>query len=108
MGLTQHTCFVIMQGWPAGQHAGLMGDSGVSLRSHACEPSAAAEPGVPRYMLELGRYVPIVPVVTKADTMTIAEAAKYRRGGPCHSLLACSIKTTSALLRRSMAVHGQK
>ena len=33
-----------------------------------------------RYMLELGRYVPIVPVVTKADTMTIAEAAKYRRG----------------------------
>ncbi|KAK9804973.1 hypothetical protein WJX73_006082 [Symbiochloris irregularis] len=32
-----------------------------------------------RYMLELGQHVPIVPVVTKADTMTIQEAAKYRR-----------------------------
>lgn len=32
-----------------------------------------------RYMLELGQHVPIVPVVTKADTMTIQEASKYRR-----------------------------
>uniref|UniRef100_A0A061SDN1 Septin 7 n=1 Tax=Tetraselmis sp. GSL018 TaxID=582737 RepID=A0A061SDN1_9CHLO len=31
-----------------------------------------------RYMHELGQVVPIVPVVTKADTMTIREAAMHR------------------------------
>lgn len=43
-----------------------------------------------RYMLELGRFVPVVPVVTKADTMTIAEAARYRRGGHTAPLAAWS------------------
>jgi septin family protein len=31
-----------------------------------------------RYMHELGKVVPIVPVITKADTMTIREAAIHR------------------------------
>mmetsp|Transcript_21340 Transcript_21340/g.53751 ORF Transcript_21340/g.53751 Transcript_21340/m.53751 type:complete len:424 (+) Transcript_21340:149-1420(+) len=31
-----------------------------------------------RYMHELGKVVPIVPVITKADTMTIREAAVHR------------------------------
>lgn len=30
-------------------------------------------------MLELGKVVPVVPVVMKADTMTIREAAAYRQ-----------------------------
>lgn len=29
-------------------------------------------------MHELGRVVPIIPVITKADTMTIREAQAYR------------------------------
>jgi septin 7 len=29
-------------------------------------------------MHELGRVVPIIPVITKADTMTIREAQVYR------------------------------
>ncbi len=29
-------------------------------------------------MYELGRHVPLVPVITKADTMTIREANSYR------------------------------
>jgi septin 7 len=29
-------------------------------------------------MFELGKHVPVVPVVTKADTMTIREANTYR------------------------------
>eukprot|EP00884_Botryococcus_braunii_P014002 jgi/Botrbrau1/22602/Bobra.176_1s0032.1 len=32
-----------------------------------------------RFMLELGKVVPVVPVVMKADTMTIREAAAYRQ-----------------------------
>ncbi|KAI8474148.1 MAG: septin-like protein [Monoraphidium minutum] len=32
-----------------------------------------------RYMFELGRSVPIVPVITKADTMTIREAQNYKQ-----------------------------
>eukprot|EP01026_Neomeris_dumetosa_P013560 TRINITY_DN1476_c0_g1_i11.p2 TRINITY_DN1476_c0_g1~~TRINITY_DN1476_c0_g1_i11.p2 ORF type:complete len:427 (-),score=70.18 TRINITY_DN1476_c0_g1_i11:736-2016(-) len=32
-----------------------------------------------RYMHELGKVVPIVPVVTKADTMTALEAQQYRQ-----------------------------
>lgn len=31
-----------------------------------------------KYMYELGKQVPLVPVVTKADTMTIREASTYR------------------------------
>uniref|UniRef100_A0A7S0N8F4 Septin-type G domain-containing protein n=1 Tax=Chlamydomonas leiostraca TaxID=1034604 RepID=A0A7S0N8F4_9CHLO len=31
-----------------------------------------------KVMYEVGRYVPLVPIVTKADTMTIREAAAYR------------------------------
>lgn len=30
-------------------------------------------------MAELGKVVPILPIVTKADSMTIREAAIYRR-----------------------------
>lgn len=30
-------------------------------------------------MAELGRVVPILPIVTKSDSMTIREAATYRR-----------------------------
>jgi hypothetical protein len=30
-------------------------------------------------MLELGKVVPVVPVVMKADTMTIREALSYRQ-----------------------------
>lgn len=30
-------------------------------------------------MAELGKVVPILPLVTKADSMTIREAAAYRR-----------------------------
>jgi septin 7 len=30
-------------------------------------------------MAELGRAVPILPVITKADTMTIREAANYKQ-----------------------------
>lgn len=32
-----------------------------------------------RFMAELGKVVPILPIVTKADSMTIREAATYRR-----------------------------
>jgi hypothetical protein len=32
-----------------------------------------------RYMHELGKHVPVIPVVMKADTMTIGEAAKFRQ-----------------------------
>ena len=32
-----------------------------------------------KVMYELSRHVPIVPVVTKADTMTIREASLYRQ-----------------------------
>lgn len=32
-----------------------------------------------RYMAELGKCVPIVPVITKADTMTIREAQNYKQ-----------------------------
>ncbi|GBF99885.1 hypothetical protein Rsub_12681 [Raphidocelis subcapitata] len=32
-----------------------------------------------RYMHELGRSVPIIPVITKADTMTIREAQNYKQ-----------------------------
>lgn len=32
-----------------------------------------------RFMAELGKVVPILPLVTKADSMTIREAAAYRR-----------------------------
>lgn len=32
-----------------------------------------------RFMAELGKVVPILPLVTKADCMTIREAAAYRR-----------------------------
>lgn len=32
-----------------------------------------------RYMHELGRHVPIIPVITKADTMTIREAHNYKQ-----------------------------
>ena len=32
-----------------------------------------------RFMLELGKVVPILPIVTKADTMTIREASTYRQ-----------------------------
>lgn len=32
-----------------------------------------------RFMAELGKVVPILPIVTKSDTMTIREAATYRR-----------------------------
>lgn len=32
-----------------------------------------------RFMAELGRVVPILPIVTKSDSMTIREAATYRR-----------------------------
>jgi hypothetical protein len=32
-----------------------------------------------RFMLELGKVVPVVPVVMKADTMTIREALSYRQ-----------------------------
>ncbi|KAG1659901.1 hypothetical protein FOA52_006607 [Chlamydomonas sp. UWO 241] len=31
-----------------------------------------------KFMCELGQHVPVVPVVTKADTMTIREASDYR------------------------------
>ncbi|KAK9829836.1 hypothetical protein WJX72_008171 [[Myrmecia] bisecta] len=31
-----------------------------------------------RFMVELGKVVPILPIITKADTMTIREAAAYR------------------------------
>lgn len=31
-----------------------------------------------RFMAELGAMVPIIPVVTKADTMTTAEASAFR------------------------------
>lgn len=31
-----------------------------------------------KVMYEIGRHVPLVPIVTKADTMTIREAATYR------------------------------
>lgn len=31
------------------------------------------------FMAELGKVVPILPLVTKADSMTIREAAAYRR-----------------------------
>ncbi len=34
---------------------------------------------VHRYMYELGRAVPIIPVITKADTMTIREAQTYKQ-----------------------------
>ena len=30
-------------------------------------------------MAELGKVVPILPIVTKSDSMTIREAATYRR-----------------------------
>ena len=30
-------------------------------------------------MAELGRVVPVIPVITKADTMTIREATAYKR-----------------------------
>jgi hypothetical protein len=32
-----------------------------------------------RYMYELGKAVPIIPVITKADTMTIREAQNYKQ-----------------------------
>lgn len=32
-----------------------------------------------RFMAELGKLVPILPIVTKSDSMTIREAATYRR-----------------------------
>lgn len=32
-----------------------------------------------RYMHELGKAVPIIPVITKADTMTIREAQNYKQ-----------------------------
>lgn len=32
-----------------------------------------------RFMAELGKVVPILPIVTKSDSMTIREAATYRR-----------------------------
>ena len=31
-----------------------------------------------KVMYELGQYVPLVPVITKADTMTIRESNTYR------------------------------
>ena len=32
-----------------------------------------------RYMAELGKHVPIIPVIMKADTMTIREANNYKQ-----------------------------
>mmetsp|Transcript_9217 Transcript_9217/g.19716 ORF Transcript_9217/g.19716 Transcript_9217/m.19716 type:complete len:478 (-) Transcript_9217:817-2250(-) len=43
-----------------------------------CIPPHRLRPSDIKYMYELGRHVPIVPVVTKADTMTIREAGIYR------------------------------
>lgn len=44
-----------------------------------CLPPHRLRPVDVRYMAELGKVVPILPIVTKADTMSTAEAAKYRR-----------------------------
>jgi septin 7 len=33
----------------------------------------------PRYMAELSKHVPIIPVIMKADTMTIHEAQRFRQ-----------------------------
>lgn len=43
-----------------------------------CIPPHRLRPIDIKYMYELGRHVPVVPIVTKADTMTIREAATYR------------------------------
>ncbi|KXZ43272.1 hypothetical protein GPECTOR_96g738 [Gonium pectorale] len=43
-----------------------------------CIPPHRLRPIDLKYMYELGKYVPVVPVVTKADTMTIREANTYR------------------------------
>lgn len=32
-----------------------------------------------RYMYELGRVVPIVPVICKSDCMTVAEQARFEK-----------------------------
>ncbi|GLC34702.1 hypothetical protein PLESTB_001232400 [Pleodorina starrii] len=43
-----------------------------------CIPPHRLRPIDLKYMFELGKHVPVVPVVTKADTMTIREANTYR------------------------------
>jgi hypothetical protein len=44
-------------------------------------PSITPFPPPPKtsYMHQLGRLVPIIPVITKADTMTINEAQRFRQ-----------------------------
>ncbi|MEW5302830.1 MAG: hypothetical protein WDW36_005573 [Sanguina aurantia] len=44
-----------------------------------CIPPHRLRPLDLKYMYELGLHVPIVPIVTKADTMTIREANVYRQ-----------------------------
>lgn len=42
-----------------------------------------------RYMFELGRSVPVIPVITKADTMTIREAQNYKQEVGASAGVAC-------------------
>eukprot|EP00775_Hariotina_reticulata_P002608 gene2608-2910_t len=44
-----------------------------------CVPPHRLRPIDIRYMHELGKAVPIIPVITKADTMTIREAQNYKQ-----------------------------
>lgn len=44
-----------------------------------CVPPHRLRPIDIRYMYELGKAVPIIPVITKADTMTIREAQNYKQ-----------------------------
>lgn len=40
---------------------------------------APLPPPLHRYMAELSKHVPIIPVIMKADTMTIHEAQRFRQ-----------------------------
>ena len=51
---------------------------GTEQTRHAVEAGNQLKAGR-RFMAELGQVVPILPIVTKSDSMTIREAATYRR-----------------------------
>lgn len=57
--------------------------SGLCNRSILPRPGAypSFAPALPpaRYMAELSKHVPIIPVIMKADTMTIHEAQRFRQ-----------------------------
>ena len=65
------------------------GDCPAAQRARPLPPPSLSSPQVDlRYMWELGRCVPVIPVITKADTMTIREAQNYKQevgggGGVC-------------------------